>query len=311
MSQSDYYQVMGVDENASADEIKKAYRRLARKFHPDVSKDENAEEKFKELSEAYEVLRDKDKRAEYDHIRKHGGSSESWRTAQDWGDASHYHHGDFENVQGASDFFESLFGRQRREGQGHSFTMDGDDVHYRMAVTLLESYQGSSRLISFESVEHDDDGRAKKKLQKINVTIPKGVINGQQLRLKGKGNPGISGGRTGDLYLEIELQPHPLFMADGRDISLVLPVAPWELVLVESVDVPTLGDLKKLKIPVNSKSGQKIRLKGEGLPGKPPGDLYVVLQVTMPQPANDNDRKLFEQMKRQMAFNPRENMSVS
>jgi len=183
-------------------------------------------------------------------------------------------------------------------------------VHYRLAVTLEESYQGSRRLISFESVERDNSGVATKKVQKINVTIPKGVINGQQLRLKGKGNPGISGGRPGDLFLEIELEAHPLFHADQRDITLILPVAPWELVLGESVDVPTLGDPKKLKIPPNSKSGQKLRLKGEGLPGKSPGDLYVVLQVTMPHPANESDRQLFEQMKRQMAFNPREHIRV-
>jgi len=315
MDGTDYYQALGVEETASQDEIKKAYRRLARKYHPDVSKEENAEERFKTVSEAYETLKDEERRKEYDHVRQYGYADKDWQDTSDWGSRTHYHQGNFDDVEDVNSFFESLFGRSRRaedgSARGYQFSMDGDDVHYRMAVSLSESYHGVKRLISFEIAERDEKGHAVRKSNKISVTIPKGVINGQQLRLKGKGNPGISGGKPGDLYLEIEIETHPLFHVEGRDISIVLPVSPWEIALGESVEVPTLGAPKKMKIPSNARSGQKIRLKGEGLPGKQAGDLFVILQVYVPQPKNDSDRKLFEKMKQQMPFNPRENLKVS
>lgn len=315
----DYYEIMGVSEDATQDEIKKAYRQLARKYHPDVSKEADAETRFKEISEANLVLKDPEKRQEYDDLRKYGPGGAGgpgtappgWDTGTD--DSSwHFRGGNHQYSTG--DVFEELFRRQGGGAGGQGFAMHGDDAHYKIEVSLDEAFRGASRAISFQSSEVDDQGQIRPRTSTINVTIPKGVINGQQLRLKGKGNPGYGDGRPGDLYLEINIAPHPLYSVEGRNLSLELPVAPWEIALGERVDVPTMDGPVRLKIPENARAGQKLRVKGKGLPASKssgtPGDLFVVLQVAMPPTLSDDDRRLFEQMKQQIDFNPRAGMRV-
>ncbi len=310
----DYYRIMGVEESASADEIRRAYRKLARKYHPDVSKETDAEERFKEVGEAYEVLKDPEKRAEYDTLRRYRDQAGNFQPPPDWerqgarGAGGHAQWEDFQgNGQGFSDFFESLFGRRSAPGRG-DFSARGGDAHHVLPLTLEEAYAGGTRRFSLERLEAGPDGRPVPRRSEISVTIPRGVVSGQHLRLAGRGSPGFGGGPAGDLFLEIELVPHPRFTVEGRDLTMVLPVAPWELALGASVDVPTLGGPVKLAVPANARPGQKLRLKGRGLPGKPAGDQYVVLQVVMPKVLSDADRQLFEQMRRQMDFDPREQL---
>lgn len=315
----DYYKTLGLEQGASTEEIKKAYRKLARKYHPDVSKDNDAEERFKAVGEAYAVLRDAGKREEYDTFLKYGEAGPGPGPTPDWGqgsgDGAQWYQYQNSSAYNPDDILEAMFGRRSRAGgsatgRGFDFAMHGDDVHYRMEITLNEAYHGSKRAITFQTRGMDEQGRPFQRPQTLNVTIPKGSVSGQKLRLKGKGNPGISGGQPGDLYLEMEISPHPYFSVEGRDLTLLLPVTPWEVALSERVEVPTPEGPMKLKIPVNAKTAQKIRLKGKGLPGKPAGDLYVVLQITMPAKISEDDRKLFEQMKSTMDYNPRSEIKV-
>jgi len=308
----DYYEVLGLKSDATPEEIKKTYRRLARKYHPDVSKEDDAEEKFKSLSEAYLTLKDPEKRAEYDELLKYGpagprgGPPPGW-TAADDGTSWRY-----ENIDPgyAGDIFEELFGKHRQRGGG-GYSMRGDDVHYRLAVTLEEAFPGSSQTISFQSSQVDENGRMRPDQTTLKVTIPAGVTAGQQLRLKGKGNPGFGGGEPGDLYLEIAIAPHPVFSIDGRDLTMTLPVSPWEAALGESVNVPTLGGPVRLTLPAGASGGQKLRLKQRGLPGKPAGNLYVILQIAMPPRLSDEDKALFRKLKEQIKFDPRANIKVT
>ncbi len=315
----DYYRIMGVDESASADDIRRAYRKLARKYHPDVSQEKDAEERFKEVGEAYEVLKDPDKRAEYDVMRQYRDQAGNFQPPPDWQQHGWQNAGSQRDAGGFggwretaggeqdfSDFFESLFGRGRRESPGGSgFSMRGNDIHYVMPVTLEESFAGGKRTIALETAEQLPDGRISPRTSNITVTIPRGVINGQHLRLRGKGGPGHGGGEAGDLFLEIEIQLHPRYSVEGRDLTMVLPVAPWELALGEQVDVATLAGTVKLSIPANARPGQKLRLKGRGLPGSPDGDLFVVLQLSMPLVKSEADKELFRSMREQMDFDPR------
>lgn len=310
----DYYQTMGVPETATADEIKKAYRRLARKYHPDVSKEKNAEAKFKELGEAYEVLKDPDKRAEYDQLRKYGGAhGDEFQPPPDWQSRAGFSGGGYTEVdpQHFSEFFEQIFGGRggahhtRSQRRGAEFSLRGEDIEYRIPVTLEEAYHGATRDIALQTQTVDEQGRVAPKLKTLKITIPKGVTNGQRIRLKGQGQPGHGSGANGDLYLQVELQSHPRFSADGKDVSLVLPITPWEAALGASIDVPTLGGKVKMNIPSNARAGQKLRLKGQGFPGNPPGDQYVVLQIAVPEARTEADRELFRKMEAQMPFNPR------
>ena len=320
MKFKDYYTTMGVPEDASADEIKKAYRTLARKYHPDINKDQGSDEQFKELGEAYEVLKDPAKRAEYDQIRKYGATSGGdFKPPPGWHSGADFSGGGYTTADPAefSDFFETLFGhraaRRPYEGSGPSgapFAIRGEDIHYRIPVTLEEAYNGATRGISLQTRLFDKEGRGIPETKTLNVKIPKGVIDGQKIRLRGQGGAGFGGAPNGDLYLEVELNPHPRFIADGQNVTLVLPVAPWEAALGASVKVPTLGGAVNLTIPPNARAGQKLRLKGRGLPGKANGDQYVVLQIVLPPVDSAEDRSLMETMRQQMPFNPRETLGV-
>jgi len=302
----DYYQVMGLDENATQDEIKKSYRRLARKYHPDVNKAADAEEKFKELGEAYEVLKDAEKRDQYDNLRKYRNSQGEFVPPSGW--EFHGPQGDekFERYQAGdfSDFIEAIFGRSHGfEQQGYAAR--GDDIHYRIQVTLFEAFHGATRNILYEGLEPHPHGGLRTKRHSLNVKIPPGVVSGQQLRLRGKGNPGIGNAGAGDLYLEIEILHDEKFAIDGRDLTMILPVAPWEIALGADVEVETPGGPVKLKLQPNTRTDRRLRLKGKGLPGRPAGDLYVEIRVVMPPVSREQDRALLEQMKEQMKFDPR------
>jgi len=320
MQFKDYYKIVGVPENATADEIKKAYRTLARKHHPDLNKDADSAEKFKELGEAYEVLKDPAKREEYDQLRKYGATAGGeFKPPPGWHSSADFSGGGYTTADAGefSDFFESLFGQRRARSAGAGagtggapFAMRGEDIHYRIPVSLEESFNGATRSISLETHRVDDRRRVVPETKTLNVKIPKGVVEGQQIRLRGQGGAGFGDAPHGDLYLEVALEPHRRFSVDGRDVTLVLPVAPWEAALGASVQVPTLGGPVNLTIPTNARSGQKMRLKGRGLPGTPNGDQYVVLQIVLPPVKTDGDRALMEKMREQMPFNPRETLGV-
>lgn len=316
MEFKDYYATLGVDENADSSAIKAAYRKLARKYHPDVSKEAGAEDKFKELGEAYEVLKDPDKRAEYDQLRQQGARAGdgSFRPPPDWESAAHFSEGGFTGADAAhfSDFFETIFGRggsahrqYDRGGRQSWFQMRGDDLHHSLALFLEEAYQGCDKELQLRVPEVDQRGLVTHRERNLRVKIPAGVSNGQQLRLKGQGAPGVGGGEAGDLYLELRIAPHPHYRVEGRDLYLTLPVAPWEAALGASVPVPTLDGPVKMKIPAGAREGQTLRLKGKGLPGSPRGDEYVVLSIAMPPKQTDTSRQLFEQLSREVPFNPR------
>ena len=302
MEYKDYYKVMGVARDASADDIKRAYRRLARKYHPDVSKEKNAEERFKDIGEAYEVLRDPEKRAAYDALgtRKPG---EEFRPPPDW----QFDRGDSGPDVGAhSDFFEHLFGGLGR-GRG-SFRSRGFDTAGQIEITLEDAFRGAERRLSLQRVVLDEHGRAQPTTQQLNVRIPAGVTDGQRIRVASQGEPGLGGGPAGDLLLEVRLLPHRWFRAEGRDIWLDLPVTPWEAALGETVRVPTLGGRVDLKLPKGSQTDRQLRLRGRGLPGNPPGDQLVVLKIMAPPPATPADEALYKQMAAALAMNPRRAM---
>jgi len=311
----DYYEVMGVARDASQDAIKRAYRRLARKYHPDVSKEPDAEAKFKELQEAYEVLKDPEKRAAYNQLGENWRAGQDFRPPPDWGKGFEFSRGGFR--RGAreeagpefSDFFSELFGARSpfgRTGAGgrQTYSAAGQDHMARVEIDLEDAYRGGTRTIDLNTPEMTPDGHLRTKTRTLRVTIPPGVTEGQQIRLAGQGSPGIGGGPPGDLYLEMNLRPHPLYNVDGRDVTVELPVAPWEAALGEHVSVPTLGGPVDMKLPAGARAGQKLRLRGRGLPGSTPGDQYVTLKIVLP-PDSAQARELFERMKRELPFDPR------
>ncbi len=308
MQFKDYYKVMGLERDASQDEIKRAYRKLARKFHPDVSKEADAEERFKEVNEAYEVLKDPDKRAAYDQLGSGWQGGEDFRPPPGWEQQASRREARFTeaDVEQFSDFFESLFGgggagrgRTRRD----PFARMQLDQHARVRISLEDAYHGATRSLSLQTPEIDAEGRLRHSSRTLNVRIPAGVTEGQQIRLAGQG--GAHGQERGDLYLEISFQPHPLFTVEGRDIYLNLPLTPSEMALGSKVAVPTLGGAVDLTIPAGSQPGRKLRLKGRGLPGKPPGDQYVLLQASIPPADTPRARELYEQLQAEIAYNPR------
>jgi curved DNA-binding protein len=316
----DYYEIMGVARDANQDAIKRAYRKLARKYHPDVSKEKDAEEKFKELQEAHEVLKDPEKRAAYDQLGADWRQGQDFRPPPDWGKGFEFSRGaGGRGARGAgmgefSDFFSELFGdrspfRQASGGArsgraGRGFGAQGQDHVARVEIDLEDAYHGGVRDIQLRSPQMTPDGRVVTKPRTLRVTIPAGVTEGQQIRLTGQGSPGVGGGPPGNLLLEIGLRTHRRFKVAGHDINVTLPVAPWEAALGETVSVPTLGGAVDMKLPVGAKSGQKLRLRGRGLPGPVPGDQYVTLEIVLP-PDSPKAREFFEKMKRELPFDPR------
>jgi curved DNA-binding protein len=311
MDFKDYYQIIGVARDASADDIKRAYRKLARKYHPDVSKEPNAEEKFKELQEAYEVLKDPEKRAAYDQLGSRYRAGQDFRPPPDWGrDFEFSTNFNTADDAGFSDFFSSLFGSRSPFGQagaggGRRPSPQGQDHSARIQISLEDAYRGGAQTIELQSPELTPNGTVVVKPRTLRVTIPAGVVEGQQIRLAGQGSPSISGGKPGDLYLEISFRPNSLYKVEGRDVMVTLPIAPWEAALGATVNVPTLGGPVEMRIPAGAKSAQRLRLKGRGMPGPTPGDQYVVLKIVLPPADSPQAQALYEQMKRDLNFDPR------
>jgi curved DNA-binding protein len=307
----DYYKVMGVARDATEAQIKQAYRKLARKYHPDVSKEKDAEARFKEVGEAYEVLKSPEKRAAYDQLgqRRPG---EEFRPPPDWGSGFEFS-GAGPGNSTYSDFFDSLFGAQARSGRGArgDFHPDrGEDHHAKVLLDLEASLQGGARTFTLRMPEIDDEGRLVSKDRTLNVQVPKGILAGQQIRLAGQGARAPGGGTQGDLYIEVDFSPHPLYRVEGRDLSMELPVAPWEAALGATVKTPTPNGTVDLKIPPGSHAGSKLRLRGRGIPATPPGDFYVVLQIALP-PANDDEAKAaYAAFAAVLPFNPRASLGV-
>ncbi|MDR2212301.1 MAG: DnaJ domain-containing protein [Pseudomonadales bacterium] len=297
MEFKDYYAILGVAPDASAEEIKKAYKRLARRYHPDVSKEKDAEAKFKEVGEAYEALSDGAKRAEYDQLRRYGarGPGEQFTPPPGWEASGNFHGGE---GAGFSEFFETLFGGGfRRSGfGGQAVRMRGEDVQAELALLLEEAYSGAEQVLEVRVPEVDEQGRMQRRLRKLKVKIPAGATSGTVLRMRGQGAPGMGGGENGDLLVTIRLAPHPLFSVEGKDVSLVVPVLPWEAALGAKITVPTLKGRTRVNVPAHSQSGAKLRLSGQGLPGQPNGDCYLLLKVVMPESVAEADAELYRQL---------------
>ena len=315
MEFKDYYTIMGLKRDASQDEIKRAYRKLARKYHPDVSKEADAEIRFKEVGEAYEVLKDPEKRAAYDQLGANWKAGQDFHPPPNWDSGFEFRGGGFtgEGAGGFSDFFEELFGRQGAGGQytyRSSMNARGEDHHAKVEVDLEDAFKGSTRSIQLQSPELDAHGQLHVKQRTLNIKIPKGIKEGQQIRLTGQGTPGIGQGPKGDLYLEIHFKAHPVYRAEGRDLYLQLPITPWEAALGATIKAPTPAGKIDLKIPAGSNSGSKLRLKGRGIPGNPPGDIYVTLSVVVPPATTEQDKQLYTEMADKMGFNPHAGMGV-
>jgi curved DNA-binding protein len=304
----DYYKVLGVDKTASQDDIKKAYRKLVREYHPDVSKHKNADAMTKDLNEAYGVLGDVEKRAAYDELGQGRQAGQEFRPPPDWGTQFDFGGAD------ANDFFSDLFShagrRARGGGGGGGFQTAGEDIHAAIMIDLRDTYDGATRTISLRVPQHDAQGRVTMQEKKLSVTIPKGVTPGQQLRMKGQGQPAFGGGPAGDLYLEIGLNADPRYRVEGSNVHQTVPVAPWEAALGASVSVATPSGTVEVTVPAGSQTGRKLRLKGRGIPAAQPGDLYLVLEVVLPPASSERARALYEQMAREMAFNPRERIGA-
>jgi curved DNA-binding protein len=313
----DYYKVMGVARNATEAQIKQSYRKLARKYHPDVSKEKDAEARFKEVGEAYEVLKTPEKRAAYDQLGQGPRPGEEFRPPPDWGSGFEFS-GAGTGAENAdhSDFFESLFGgagRRGRRGFGAGGGAGpGEDHHAKVMLDLEAALHGGSRTFTLRVPELDPQGRLTAKERVLNVQVPRGILAGQTIRLAGQGASAAPGteAKAGDLYIEVEFQPHAMYRVDGRDLYLDLPVAPWEAALGASVKTPTPEGVVDLKIPAGSHAGTKLRLKGRGIPASTPGDLYVVLLIALPAADDERAKAAYRALAETLPFNPRASLGV-
>jgi curved DNA-binding protein len=318
MKYKDYYEVMGLPRTATEAEIKAAHRKLARKYHPDLNKNADAEERFKEVGEAYQVLRDPETRAAYDRLGEAPQHGEDFQPPPNWDEGFEFSgRGDEEGAQGDfSDFFESMFGRRgagahARHAQRGTMHMAGQDHHAKVMIDLQDAFTGAQRAITLQMPVVDEQGHVTMQSRTLNVTIPKGIRAGQRLRLAGQGGAGFGQGPAGDLYLEIEWREQDRYRVDGRDISLDLPVAPWEIALGAEVRVPTPAGDVSMTVPPNSANGRRLRLKGRGIPGSssssPAGDLYVVLDVVQPAANTDAAKAAYGALRDAFQFDPRAN----
>ncbi|MDI5893234.1 DnaJ C-terminal domain-containing protein [Halomonas rhizosphaerae] len=309
MEFKDYYQVLGVAKTATAEEIKKAYRKLARKFHPDVSKEPEAEQRMQEINEAKAVLTDPEKRLAYDQLAQQYRSGQDFQPPPDWDAGFEYSGRGFEEADLGefSDFFANLFGQGGRAGRGRrGYQMRGEDRHAKVFIDLADAFQGATRAITLQVPQVDAQGRVVSRDHTLSVRIPRGVKEGQHIRLSGQGSPGVGGGPAGDLYLEIHFTPDSRYRVEGRDVYQTVPVTPWEAALGASIETPTPSGAVKLKVPAGSQTGRRLRLKGRGIPGPEPGDLYVELEVVLPPADTDKARELYKTMAHELAFDPRQ-----
>lgn len=320
----DYYHTLGVPRTATTEEIQRAYRQLARKYHPDVNKDKGAEDKFKQIGEAYEVLRDPDKRRRYDTLGSNWRAGQEFTPPPGW---ENVHFGFRPGAQGPegfnvrqegmggsfSDFFNTLFGggfegfTSGRGSSGASIGIPGQDTEVRLPISLEEAYRGGKKTVSLQVMEPDAKGRVRRSMRTYDVNIPAGIANGARIRLSGQGGKGAGGGRAGDLYLVVEMAPHLLFRVREHDLEVDVKVAPWEAALGAKIEVPTLDQPVTMTLPEGTQNGQRLRLKGKGLPKRSgsPGDLYAVVQIVVPQRLSKEERELFEQLAKASSFNPR------
>ncbi|RLQ21758.1 DNA-binding protein [Seongchinamella sediminis] len=308
MEFKDYYAILGVEPDAEKADIKNAYRKLARKYHPDLNPGDEAEEKFKEVAEAWEVLGDETRRAEFDELRRYGaaGSGHGFQPPPGWesraGGGSHHFRGDF------SDFFNSIFGAEfegRDAGQGFARGRRGQDVEIEMPVFLEETLSDTQKPVEYE-LPVVENGRRVNRRKSLKVTIPAGVGEGERIRLRGQGIPGQGGAPDGDLYLHVRLVPHPLFDVQGHDLLITVPLAPWEAALGTKVTVPTLDGKVTLTVAPDNQAGRKLRIKGKGLVSKAGrGDLYAVLKITMPAKSSDKARELWQTLADELDYDPR------
>lgn len=303
MNYKDYYKIMGVGKAASQDEIKKSYRKLARKFHPDVSKEKDAETRFKEINEAYEVLRDEEKRAAYDELGSNWKAGQSgftppptWQNQYQQGNSG-FSGGGQEDF---SDFFESLFGGSFGANQHSSRgrqSMKGQDSHAKIAIDLQDAYTGTTRSFTLQDQAVNGNGQMQPKERTLKVNIPKGIKPGQKVRLQKQGQAGVGGAQNGDLYIEVDFNPNPLYVIEGSDITTELAISPWQAALGEKVKVPTPTGLIDLRLPKLISSGSKMRLKGRGLPGKVVGDFFVKLKIVFPKSLSSEEETLYQSLR--------------
>ena len=312
MQFKDYYQILGVERDATADAIKKAFRKLARKYHPDVSKETDAELRMKEINEANAVLSDTEKRAAYDQLGQGFQPGQDFRPPPDWDAGFEFSDHGYSPGEAAdfSDFFAELFGhtggaRRGFRTQGGQYRAQGEDHHAKILLDLEDAFTSATRQISLRVPKIDPQGRVALETRTLNVRIPKGVRAGQVIRLAGQGAPGHAGGTAGDLMLEVQFKPHPRFRSEGRDLFLTLPVAPWEAALgtILSVDLP--GGQAKVRIPEGAQSGQQLRVRGKGIPGEQPGDLLLEIKVVLPPADTPQAKQFYTDMARDLAFDPR------
>lgn len=319
MEFKDYYATLGVERAATEDDVRKAYRRLARKYHPDVSKEADAEARMRDVNEAYDVLRDKEKRTAYDsladRVARGGNPQGDFQPPPGWDQGFEFHrgpgagpadHADF------SEFFSSVFGAgERRGATRHNARVRGEDHHAAIEITLEDALGGTEREISLQSVEPDAEGRFARRTRTLQVKIPPGVHPGQYIRLAGQGMPGSGGAAAGDLYLEVRIAPHPRYRVEGRDLYMNLPVTPTEAALGAQVQVPTpTGGVVEVSVPARARGGMKLRLKDRGFPGKPPGHLYLLLEIALPPADSDAAQAAYRQLAQAAPFNPRSHLGV-
>jgi curved DNA-binding protein len=304
MKYKDYYAVMGVPRTATEAELKTAHRKLARKFHPDLNKEADAEARFKEVGEAYQVLKDPEKRAAFDALGTGLKDGDEIRPRPDAGDGFEYRGSG--GPQDTDDFFSDLFGaRARHASRRRAPEWPGEDHHARVSVSLEDTYHGAQRTFTLQMPVIDDQGHVSYETRTLDVSIPKGILDGQRLRLAGQGGAGIGNAPRGDLYLEVTLDEHKRYRVEGRDVTTDLPLAPWEAALGAEVIVPTPAGQVTVTVPAGSAAGRRLRLRGRGIPGNPPGDFYVMLRIVLPPADTDAKKAAYNAMREVFDFDPR------